>query len=91
VEKGKQIVNANGIDYILELPLRADVAVIRGSVVDTNGNTVYHGTTKNFNPAMAMAADIVIAGAEKIVAPGEIDPNIVATPGLLVDYIVEEK
>ena len=64
--------------------------MIRGSVVDEDGNIYYDGTTKNFNPLMAQAAEVVIAGAEKIVSAGEINPNHVMTPKILVDYIVQE-
>ncbi len=89
VEIGKEIKNINGKDYILEKPLRADVALISGAIVDKNGNVYYDATARNFNPLMAMAADIVICEAEKIVEVGEIDPNMVITPGILVDYIVQ--
>jgi len=88
IEHGKQKISVNGKDYILELPLKADVAIIKGSIVDTLGNVFYKGTTKNFSLVMAMAADIVIVEAEKIVEAGEIDPDVVMTPGLFVDYIV---
>lgn len=89
VQQDKQMIRVHGKDYLLELPLRAQVALIRGSVVDKSGNVYYNGTTKNFNPSMATAADIVIVAAEKVVETGAIDPNYVMTPGLFVDYIVE--
>jgi len=88
VEKGKEKLTIQGREYLLELPLRADIALIRGSIVDKAGNIYYHGTTRNFNPLMAMAADIVIAAAEKIVEVGELDPHDVMTPAAMVDYIV---
>lgn len=88
IEEGKQKLSVDGKDYILELPLRADVAILKGSVVDTLGNVFYKGTTKNFSLVMAMAADVVIVEAERIVEPGEIDPDTVMTPSLFVDYIV---
>lgn len=88
VEEGKQKIEIQGIEYILELPLRADVALVRGSIVDKKGNTFYNGSTRNFNPLIATAADVVLVGAEKIVEIGEIDPNHVMTPGIFVDYIV---
>ena len=88
VAGGKQILTINGRQYLLELPLRADVAILRGSVVDTFGNIIYHKTTQNFNPIMAMAAKTVIVEAERIVDVGEIDPNYVMTQGIFVDYIV---
>ncbi len=88
IENGKQKINLNGIDYLIEMPLKADVALIRGSIVDKAGNVYYNATTKNFNPMMATAAKTVIVAAEQIVEIGELDPNYVMTPGIFVDYIV---
>ncbi len=88
VEEGKEKKTINGTEYILELPLKADVALLFGSVVDKKGNIVYNKTMKNFNPIMATAADTVIVQAEKIVEIGEIDPENVMTSGIFVDYIV---
>jgi acetate CoA/acetoacetate CoA-transferase alpha subunit len=68
--------------------LRADFALISGYQVDTKGNIWYKGTTRNFSPLMAMAADTVIVEAEHLVQPGDIAPENVVTPGILVDYIV---
>jgi acetate CoA/acetoacetate CoA-transferase alpha subunit len=90
IEEGKTKMVIDGKEYLLELPLRADVALIKGSVVDTCGNVYYKGTTKNFSTIMAMAADLVIVEAEKLLEPGELDPDLVMTPGMLVDYIVME-
>ncbi|MBV7276839.1 3-oxoacid CoA-transferase subunit A [Clostridium sp. PL3] len=88
VEEGKEKVKVGAKEYILELPLRADIALVGGSVVDKSGNTYYNGSTRNFNPLIATAADLVIVGAEKVVEVGELDPNHVMTPGIFVDYIV---
>jgi acetate CoA/acetoacetate CoA-transferase alpha subunit len=88
VADGKQIINVDGRDYLLEKPLKADVALIRGSVTDKFGNTTYNGTTRNFNPIMATAADYVIVGACEVVETGEIDPNSIVTSGIFVDAIV---
>ncbi len=88
VGAGKQIIQVDGNDYLLEKPLRADVALLRGSVVDEDGNVLYKGTTRNFNPMMATAADVVIVAAEEIVPAGEIAGESIATPGIFVDYIV---
>ena len=63
------------------------MALIRGSIVDKQGNVFYNAATRNFNRLMATAADIVIVGAEKIVEVGEIDPHHVMTPSIFVDYI----
>lgn len=88
VEEGKQKIKLGDKEYLLELPLRADIALIRGSVVDKGGNVFYNGSTRNFNPIIATAADLVIVGAEKIVEVGELNPNYIMTPGIFVDYIV---
>lgn len=88
VENGKEKKVIDGKEYLLELPLRADVAIIKASIVDKKGNMIFSKTTKNFNPIMAMAADIVIVQADKIVEIGEIDPDQVMSSGIFVDYIV---
>lgn len=88
VEEGKQKITVDGKDYLLELPLRADIALLAGHRVDKKGNIYYNKSTRNFNPLMAMAADTVIVEAENVVEVGEIDPNEVVTPGIFVDYIV---
>ena len=89
VEKGKQKLNIDGKDYLLEKPIRAKVALIQGAIVDTMGNVWYRGSSRNFCQNMAFAADIVIVEAEKIVQPGEIRPEDVHTACILVDYIVQ--
>mgnify|MGYP001151302797 CR=1 FL=1 len=89
VEEGKQKLVVGGKDFLLELPLKADVALIRGSKVDKKGNVWYNAATRNFNTIMATAAKIVIVEAREIVEVGEIDPNNVMTPGVFVDYIVK--
>lgn len=89
VAEGKQVINVDGRDYLLEKPLKADFALIRGSVTDKFGNTIYNGTTQTFNPMMATAAETVIVGACEVVEVGELDPNNVRTSGIFVDRIVE--
>lgn len=89
VAEGKQVINVEGRDYLLEMPLKADFALIRGSVTDKFGNTIYNGTTQTFNPMMATAAETVIVGACEVVEIGELDPNNVRTSGIFVDRIVE--
>lgn len=88
VEEGKQKLTIEGKEYLLELPLRADVAILYGSKVDRKGNVYYNGTTRNFNSIIAMAADLVIVEAVEIVEVGEIPPNDVMTPGVLIHAIV---
>lgn len=90
VEKGKRKISINGKEYLLETPLTADVALVKGSIVDETGNTFYKGTTKNFNPYMAMAAKVVIVEAENLVKCKELDNEEIITPGVLVNYIVKE-
>jgi len=87
-EIGKEKKIINGQEYIFELPLRANVALLKASIVDKKGNMVFLKTTKNFNPLMATAADVVIVEADKIVEVGEIDPEHVMCSGIFVDYIV---
>ena len=89
VEKGKQKITVGDRTYLLELPLKADISLLAGSVVDLEGNVYYEKTTRNFNPHMAMAANTVIVEAEELVKVGDIDPNHVMTPGIFVDYIVQ--
>ncbi|MCK9443973.1 MAG: acetate CoA-transferase subunit alpha [Tissierellaceae bacterium] len=88
VEEGKQKIEIDGKAYLLELPLRADIALIAGETIDKFGNIVYSGATRNFNHLMATAADTVIVEVEEVVEVGELDPNHVVTPGIFVDYIV---
>ena len=89
VEEGKEKMEIDGVEYLLEMPLRADVALIAGETVDKYGNIVYYGATRNFNNLMAAAADITIVEAESIVEVGDLDPNDVVTPGIFVNYIVD--
>jgi len=88
VEEGKEILEVDGKRYIIEKPLRADIALIRASKADKNGNLIYDKSARNFNPIMAMAADIVIVEPDEIVEVGELDPNFVMTPHIFVNYIV---
>lgn len=87
VEEGKQKITLDGKEYLLEKPLRADIALIGASLCDKFGNLVYKGTSQNFNPLMATAADVVIAEVKEEVE--EIAPENVKTPYLFVDYIVK--
>lgn len=90
VEENKEKIIINNKEYLLEHPLRADIALVKGSVVDEFGNTMYKGTTKNFNPMMAMASEIVIIEAEEFVNTGEINKEMIMTPGVVIDYIIKE-
>ena len=88
---GKEIVKVDGKEFLLEKPLRADIAFLRANIVDEFGNMVFLGTTNNFNPLMATAADYVVVEAEKLVPVGEIAPEHVHASGIYVDGIYVEK
>lgn len=90
IENGKEKIEVNGKDYLLELPLKADVALLMGEKVDKKGNIYYDKAARNFNPVMATAADLVMVLAEEVLEAGDLDPNHVVTPGLFVDYIIQE-
>lgn len=85
--EGKQEFVIDGRAYLLETPLRADIALIKAWKADRRGNLVYRRSARNFNPVMAMAADLVIAEVEEIVDVGELDPDQIMTPGIFVDVL----
>jgi acetate CoA/acetoacetate CoA-transferase alpha subunit len=89
VANGKQIILVAHKPFLLELPLSADVAIIKAKKADKAGNLVFNGTARNFNPLMATAAALVIAEVEELVEIGEIDPNNVHTPSIFVDFLVK--
>lgn len=89
VQDGKQVINVDGRNFLLEKPLKADVALLLGHRVDKKGNVVYNKTTRNFNPLMATACELVVVEAKTLVEIGDIDPDHVVTPHIFIDYIVE--
>ena len=89
VEAGKQKLTIDGKDYLLELPIKADVALVKAYKADKAGNLVFRKAARNFNPLMATAAKVVIVEAQNIVEIGEIDPDEVMTPGIFVNYLVQ--
>ncbi len=89
--KGKEAREIKGATYIFEPAIRANVALIRAWKADALGNLVYYKTARNFNPAMATAADVVIAEVDEIVEPGELSPEEIVTPHLFVDGIIKAK
>jgi acetate CoA/acetoacetate CoA-transferase alpha subunit len=91
VEEGKLKLELNGKEYLVEMPLHADFALISAFLCDYMGNLSYALTARNFNPVMAMAADTVIVETEHIVPVGMIAPDHVMTPAPLVDYVVPHK
>lgn len=88
VAEGKESKVFDGRTYVLERGLRADLAIVHAWKSDPEGNLIYRKTARNFNPVMATAAEITVAEVEELVAPEEIDPDHVATPGIFVDRIV---
>jgi acetate CoA/acetoacetate CoA-transferase alpha subunit len=88
VEEGKRKIEVDGIEYLLETPLRADFALVQAFLADYLGNLTYVLTARNFNPVIAMAATTVVVDAEHIVPVGMISPDHVMTPAAVVDYLV---
>ena len=89
VAEGKETREIAGVHYVLEAPLAADFAFVKAHTGDTHGNLVYRHTARNFNPVMATAAQVTIAEVEHLVQPGEIDPDVVVTPGIFVEHILQ--
>jgi len=89
VAEGKQVLTIDGRDFLLEMPLRADVALLHCYEADYYGNLSYRLTARNFNPVMALAGDTVIAEPDEIVPIGLIPPDHVGTPGIIVTHLVE--
>jgi acetate CoA/acetoacetate CoA-transferase alpha subunit len=90
VAEGKQTVSVDGKEYLLEKPLRAEFALINAYKADEKGNLIFNGTARNYNPLIATAADTVIAEVEEIVPSGELDPEAIVVPGVLVNYLVKK-
>jgi 3-oxoacid CoA-transferase subunit A len=88
VAEGKETRVIDGRPYVLELPLKADFALVRAWKGDRYGNLVYRKTARNFNPMMATAARVTLAEVEHLVEPGEIEPDAVHTPGIFVRQIL---
>lgn len=86
---GKELREFNGKQYLLEHAFDADFAIVKAWKGDTDGNLIYKETARNFNPLMAMAGKITIAEVEELVAPGELDPNSIHTPGIYVHRIFQ--
>ncbi|HLV41029.1 MAG TPA: CoA transferase subunit A [Brumimicrobium sp.] len=89
VAEGKEVRDFNGKPHILETALTADYAIVKAWKGDTEGNLIYKGTARNFNPVMAMAGKITIAEVEELVPAGELDPNEIHTPGIFVQRIFQ--
>lgn len=86
-ESGKQKVSVGDKEFLLELPLRADFAFVKGKTADTLGNVTYNMTARNHCPAMATAADVVAVEVDRIVEAGGLDPEAIVTPCIFVDRV----
>lgn len=87
--EGKEVRHIDGDDYILEAPIKADVAIIKAHRADRWGNLIYNKTARNFGPVMATAAKLTIAQVNEIVELGELDPEAIVTPGVYVKRVVK--
>jgi 3-oxoacid CoA-transferase subunit A len=88
VAEGKETREFDGLTYVMERGLAADVAIIHAWKADTEGNLVFRKTARNFNPVMATAGKVTVAEVEQLVPAGEIDPDLIHTPGVFVQRIV---
>jgi 3-oxoacid CoA-transferase A subunit len=86
--EGREVRELDGVEHILEYPVRANVALVRAHRADALGNLTYRMTERNFNPEMATAADIVIAQVDSVVPAGWLDAETIVTPHLYVDHLV---
>jgi acetate CoA/acetoacetate CoA-transferase alpha subunit len=88
IEKGKEKRTIDGREYILEKPIRPDVGLVKAFKADRLGNLIYHGTARGANPIIAMASRLTIVEVSELVEVGELDPELIVTPGIYVDRIV---
>ncbi len=88
IADGKEVREIDGIEYVMERGLKADLALVHAWKGDTEGNLVYRKTARNFNPMMATAAEVTVAEVEILVEPGELNPDHIITPGIFVQRIV---
>jgi 3-oxoadipate CoA-transferase, alpha subunit len=87
--EGKEVRRIDGRDYLMELPLSGDVALVKALTADTWGNLVYRKTARNFGPIMAAAATTTVAQVASVVPAGGLDPEVVVTPGIYVDRVLD--
>lgn len=88
VEEGKEVREFDGIKYLMEKCLKADLSIIKGYKADTSGNIIYRKTARNFNPMMAAAGKVTVCEVEHVTPIGELDPDCIHTPSIYVDRIV---
>ncbi|CAI1761199.1 Probable succinyl-CoA:3-ketoacid-coenzyme A transferase subunit A [Serratia marcescens] len=89
IAEGKEVREFNGRPYIMETAITGDFAIVKGWKADHFGNVIYRHTAQNFNPLMATAGRITVVEVEEIVAPGELDPAAIHTPGIYVDRLIQ--
>lgn len=89
VAEGKPLEVFDGVTYVQERGIVADVALVHAHTADTDGNLIYRYTARNFNPVVATAGVVTIAEAEDITEPGTLDPNHIVTPGVYVQRLVQ--
>ncbi len=88
VAEGKEHKAFDGVDYILERGIRADLALVKAWKGDTHGNLIYRSSARNFNPVAATCGKVTVAEVELLVEPGELDPDQIHTPGIFIQRIV---
>ncbi|MFR0690641.1 CoA transferase subunit A [Enterobacterales bacterium AE_CKDN230030158-1A_HGKHYDSX7] len=89
VADGKEVREFDGRHYVMERAITGDFAIVKGWKADHYGNVIYRHTAQNFNPIVATAGRITVVEVEEIVAPGELDPTQIHTPGIYVDRIIQ--
>lgn len=89
VAEGKETREFDGKTYLMEHAFKSDFAIVKAWKGDKHGNLIFRATSRNFNPLMAMAGKITIAEVEELVEPGELDPDMIHTPGIYVKHIFQ--
>ena len=89
IAKDKETRDFDGITYVMETALKADVSIVKAWKGDTAGNLVFRKTARNFNPMMAMAGKVTVAEVEELVEPGRLDKEMICTPGIFVQRIFQ--
>ena len=85
----REVRKFGGRDHLFQPALKADFALLRAAASDTLGNLVFHGTQRNWNPVMAMAAEVSVVEVDEVCEPVELDGELVVTPGIFINRIVK--
>jgi 3-oxoacid CoA-transferase subunit A len=88
IAEGKDVREFDGVRYVMERGIVADLSIVHANLGDTEGNLVYRKTARNFNPIMATAGKVTVAEVENLVEPGQINPDHIVTPGIYVQRLV---